>query len=80
MRILSEKTQIDFMGKRKFAVVLSAVLIITSLASLFTRGLSFGIDFTGGTLIEEMRHAFGGGMGTMGGSEALARVCAARVD
>ncbi len=52
MRILSDKTQIDFMGKRKIAVVLSAVLIITSLVSLVTQKLSFGIDFTGGTLIE----------------------------
>jgi len=40
------------MGKRKYAVVLSAILIIGSFTLLFTRGLSFGIDFTGGTLIE----------------------------
>ncbi|HHJ18151.1 MAG TPA: protein translocase subunit SecF [Gammaproteobacteria bacterium] len=52
MQILSEKTQIDFMGKRKIAMVFSALLIIISFTSLFTRGLSFGIDFTGGTLIE----------------------------
>ncbi len=52
MHILSENTQIDFMGKRKYAVVLSAILIIASFVTLFTRGLSFGIDFTGGTLIE----------------------------
>jgi len=37
---------------RKYAVTLSAILIIASFVSLFTRGLSFGIDFTGGTLIE----------------------------
>ncbi len=52
MRILSEKTRIDFMGKRKIAMTLSTLLIIASLVLLFTRGLSFGIDFTGGTLIE----------------------------
>ena len=52
MRILGEKTQIDFMGKRKVAMAFSALLIVTSLVLLFTRGLSFGIDFTGGTLIE----------------------------
>jgi len=52
MHILSKNTQIDFMGRRKYAVVLSAILIIISFATLFTRGLSFGIDFTGGTLIE----------------------------
>ena len=52
MHILSENLKIDFMGKRKYAVVLSAILIIGSFALLFTKGLSFGIDFTGGTLIE----------------------------
>jgi len=51
MHLLSSNTKIDFMGKR-YAVVLSAILIIFSLATLFTRGLSFGIDFTGGTLVE----------------------------
>jgi len=52
MHLLSSNTKIDFMGKRKYAVVLSAILIIISFATLFTRGLSFGIDFTGGTLVE----------------------------
>ncbi len=52
MQILGEKRQIDFMGKRRLALILSSVLIITSLVSLATRGLNFGIDFTGGTLIE----------------------------
>ncbi|MFQ5642642.1 MAG: protein translocase subunit SecF, partial [Thiogranum sp.] len=52
MQILNEKTRIDFMGRRKYAVILSSILIIASFALLFTRGLSFGIDFTGGTLIE----------------------------
>ena len=40
------------MGKRKLAMVFSITLIVISLASLATRGLVFGIDFTGGTLIE----------------------------
>jgi preprotein translocase subunit SecF len=52
MHILNENTQIDFMGRRKYAAVLSALFIIGALTFLFTRGLSFGIDFTGGTLIE----------------------------
>jgi len=42
----------DFMSKRKLAAVLSAVLLIVSIASLSTKGLNFGLDFTGGTLIE----------------------------
>ncbi len=40
------------MGMRKFAVALSAILILTAIASLATRGMDLGIDFTGGTLIE----------------------------
>ncbi|MBT7933370.1 MAG: protein translocase subunit SecF, partial [Thiotrichales bacterium] len=43
---------IDFVGKRKYAMIFSAILLIVSIASLSFQGLKFGIDFTGGTLIE----------------------------
>ena len=52
MRILNRKTNIDFIGKRKVAFAVSAILIILSIASLTIRGLNFGLDFTGGALIE----------------------------
>ena len=52
MRLLNRKTNIDFMSRRNTALVFSIVLIITSIASLAIRGLNFGLDFTGGTLIE----------------------------
>jgi preprotein translocase subunit SecF len=52
MRILNRKTHIDFMGKRKLAFIISALLIVLSITTLALRGLNFGLDFTGGTLIE----------------------------
>ena len=52
MRFLNRKTNIDFMGKRKIAFILSAILMVASIVTLSTRGLNFGLDFTGGTLIE----------------------------
>ncbi len=44
--------QIDFMGKRKYALVLSAALLVTALLSLGSKGLNMGLDFTGGSLLE----------------------------
>ena len=52
MEIFKKQTHIDFIGKRKLAFAFSATLIIIALGSLITRGLNFGLDFTGGTLIE----------------------------
>ena len=52
MKFLNRKTNIDFMSRRKIALVFSAILIVASIASLTIRGLNFGLDFTGGTLIE----------------------------
>ena len=54
MKLISAKTNIDFLGstRRKIALVISALLVIASLGSLATRGLEFGIDFTGGILLE----------------------------
>ena len=41
-------TKIDFIGKRKIAYVISGALIILSIVSLGTKGLSYGVDFAGG--------------------------------
>ncbi|HFD11089.1 MAG TPA: protein translocase subunit SecF [Crenotrichaceae bacterium] len=49
---MADHFKFDFMGKRKLALVLSALLIIISIGSLIARGLVLGIDFTGGTLVE----------------------------
>jgi len=54
MRLIKDKTNIDFLSasRRRVAISVSIVLVIVSLASLATRGLEFGIDFTGGVLLE----------------------------
>ena len=43
-----KNTNIDFIGKRKIFYVISASIIILGLASLFTQGLNYGVDFKGG--------------------------------
>ena len=45
---LFKNVNINFLGKRKIAYVISGVLLITSLGSLFTVGLNQGVDFVGG--------------------------------
>ncbi|KPK61083.1 MAG: preprotein translocase subunit SecF [Gammaproteobacteria bacterium SG8_31] len=52
MEFLSKTTHLDFMGKRRLALAFSAALIVLSLIGLFARGLNFGIEFTGGVVIE----------------------------
>jgi preprotein translocase subunit SecF len=54
MHLIKDKTSINFLGptRRKIALSVSALLIVASLVSLATRGLEFGIDFTGGILLE----------------------------
>lgn len=47
-----QTTNINFMGQRHLALALSAILIAASFAGLWIKGLNFGIDFTGGTVIE----------------------------
>lgn len=49
---MSEQKVYDFMGKRRIAAAMSLILIVVSLVSLGVRGLNFGLDFTGGTLVE----------------------------
>lgn len=41
-------TKFNFIGKRRMTYIISLILICVSVASLLTRGLSYGVDFTGG--------------------------------
>ena len=50
--IFGKQPNFDFMGRRRLAEVLSGLLIAVSLISVFTKSLNFGIDFTGGVLLE----------------------------
>jgi preprotein translocase subunit SecF len=43
---------IDFMGKRRIAVIMSTILMVVSLGTITVEGLVFGLDFTGGVLVE----------------------------
>ena len=51
-QILTNVPSFDFVGKRKAAMYVSIALLVISVISLGVRGLAFGIDFTGGTLLE----------------------------
>ncbi|MEC8355814.1 MAG: protein translocase subunit SecF [Pseudomonadota bacterium] len=45
------RTEIDFMGVRRIAAGISALLAVVSLISLFVNSLNFGLDFTSGTSV-----------------------------
>ena len=42
----------NFMKRAQAASILSAALILIALISIFSRGLNFGVDFTGGVVVE----------------------------
>ena len=43
-----QNTKVDFIGKKKIAYFVSGALIVISLVSIFTKGFTYGVDFTGG--------------------------------
>lgn len=52
MEFFKHKTNINFLGLRKYAAVFSTILFICSVTSLAVKGLNWGLDFTGGTQIQ----------------------------
>ena len=52
MEIIKHGTNIDFIGKRRYALIFSLALIVLTMASLiYKKGPNYGIDFAGGTLV-----------------------------
>lgn len=70
MELFKATRAIPFMGRSRIAVIVSLILVLGSFALLFTKGLNYGIDFAGGTIvqvkyegvapIDEMRQKLGG--------------------
>lgn len=52
MEFFNPNSKIDFMRWSKVAIIVSTVLMVLSIAVLATRGLEYGLDFTGGTSVE----------------------------
>ena len=52
LRIVPDDTKFDFMRFRRISFPISALMSILAITLYFTHGLNFGIDFSGGTLIE----------------------------
>lgn len=52
MELIKSDTHIDFMGRRRIAAVLSAIVLVVAIGSMIINRFELGLDFTGGTLIE----------------------------
>lgn len=52
MQFFKNKLHIDFMSAVRWTTIISIITLLIGIGSLAFKGLSFGIDFTGGTLIE----------------------------
>ena len=49
---VTKDTTIDFMKARKLTYVASFILVVVSIVSIAVKGLNYGIDFSGGILME----------------------------
>ena len=43
-----KNTHVDFIALRKWSYIISGALIVISIVSIFTKGFTYGVDFTGG--------------------------------
>ncbi|WP_345970697.1 protein translocase subunit SecF [Sulfurimonas sp. HSL1-6] len=52
MEFFRQTKTINFMGKSKIAIAISIVLVLVSWGILAAKGLNYGIDFAGGTIVQ----------------------------
>lgn len=52
MKFLDFKEPLNFMRFKSPAIIISLLLVLGSLFSIFTKGINFGLDFTGGIVVE----------------------------
>jgi preprotein translocase subunit SecF len=52
MEVFNPNSNINFLGWRKVSMTISVVLVVIALAAIFVKGLNYGLDFTGGVLVE----------------------------
>lgn len=52
MEFLKKDLAIDFLGRRRIAAIVSGVAMVGCIVSMLIQGINFGLDFTGGTLVE----------------------------
>jgi preprotein translocase subunit SecF len=52
IEIVKPNTKVDFMRLRNISLIVAGVLLLIALLAIPIRGLNFGLDFTGGTLVE----------------------------
>lgn len=52
LRLIPDNTKFNIMGARHGAYIFSALLLLGSLALVMVKGINFGVDFTGGTIME----------------------------
>jgi preprotein translocase subunit SecF len=69
LQLIPPDVNIDFVGRRKFFVLLSTAINIAAIVLLVVKGLNYGVDFNGGTVVQlrvnhattsnDLRHALG---------------------
>ena len=52
IRFLADKPTIDFVGRRWIAFSVTLVILVVAIGSIVVKGLNFGLDFTGGVVVE----------------------------